>query len=207
MLDFVSPLRELLPVSLRSENISQEFIDEHIRAVLTMDWQNLLYEPAGALLRAHPVLLAKLLVTAIEREFVRREKQIRLVPVRGSFHKEPDSREMADLRKSAELIAKVVIDRLHVYAGVPFLASRPEDFSLLQEAALNDLRSWVDNSPVDSRFFESCITEPAEQLFCGEQAETKWLQVAIARSAICCAFLAAHLVYRYLYRELKNGAL
>lgn len=205
--DFVSPIRELLPLSLSSGNISQEFIDEHIRAVLTMDWQNLFYERAAALLRAHPVLLAKLLVTAIEREFVSREKLVRLVPVRGSFHKEPDSREMADLRKSAELVAKIVIDRLHAYAGVPLLASRPDEFSLLQEAALNDLRSWVDNSPVDSRFFDSCITEPAERLFCGEPAETKWLQVAIARSAVCCAFVATHLVYRYFYRELKNGAL
>jgi hypothetical protein len=207
LFDYVAPLRDLLFSFRPTNTVVQDFLEKHAAAVLAMDWQNNFYEPAASLLRAQPVLLAQLLVTYVKEEFTRREELVNFIPVNNFFHKERDPKQIADLRKSTELVVKVMVYRLHSFAGVPPPSTRPDDLSSLQEAALNDLRSWVDSSPVDSMFFTSCITEPAELLFRGEQAEVKWLRLAIARSAVCCAFLAAHLICNHLYRELKDGSL
>ncbi len=204
---YAAPIRELLPPLCAAEQVPREFANEHVTAVLGLDWLNHLYEPASDLLRAQPVLLAQLLVSIIKTEFTRREKMVKVVPGVDLFHKQRDPKQMAELRKSTELVTKVVIEHLHAYAGVPGPANRPDDLSLLQTAALNGLRSWADKSAVDSKFFKECVAEPADQLFRGENAQTKWLRLTIARSSACCAFLAAHLVYRHLYLELKNGTL
>ena len=207
VVDYAVPIRECVPVLPSDEYVAQELLEEHVSAILASDWQNNFYEPAAALLRAQPVLLAQLLVACIKNQFALRERLINVVSIHGVFHKQPDPKQLDELRKSTELVAKVVIAQLCAYAGATSPSAKPEDLSLLEEAALNDLRSWVDNAPVDGKFFRLCVTEPSDRLFSGEHAELKWLRLAIARSAVCCAFVAAHLVCRSLYRALKDGAL
>ncbi len=204
---YIAAIRGILPLLQSNESVPPDIFEHHVKSVLESDWQHTLYEPAQILLRGQPVLLAQLVVAAIKEEFDRREKLIPAVSVRSLFHKERDPRKMAELRHSTEFVVRIIFERLHVYAGVLARPVKPDDLSLLHAAALNDLRSWVDSSPVDSMFFKSCVTEPAERWFLGEQPELKWVRLAIARSPACCAFLAAHLLYRYLYHDLRTGIL
>lgn len=204
---YLSAIRGILPLLQPNESVPPDIFEHHVKSVLEIDWQHTLYEPAEVLLRGQPVLLAQLLVAAIKKEFGKREKLIPAISTRNLFHKERDPRKMAELRHSTEFVVKIILERLNVYAGVLARPTKPDDLSFLHAAALHDLRSWVDSSPVDSMFFTSCVTEPAERWFLGEQPELKWVQVAIARSTACCAFLAAHLLCRYLYHDLRTGIL
>jgi hypothetical protein len=57
-----------------------------------------------------------------------------------------------------------------------------------------DLRSWRDRDPLDESYFHEHVVKPAEALFEGQSCDTKRLEIAIARSRACCAYLASHLL-------------
>ena len=67
-------------------------------------------------------------------------------------------------------------------------------FQHLRAEALSELRSWTDWQPLDDAFFLENVVKAAEALFDQHECDSTRLNVAVARSRACCAFLVSHLL-------------
>jgi hypothetical protein len=202
---FTAPLRELLWEVSFDTSASESCWVHHERAVQDRGFAPDLYQPAAALLRANPVLLAKVLADGLLTRYYRGKKSLRRIQ-KTLFSKEIDPVEAERHRKDFELRAQLILVALKGSFGGD-IASRPDDLTALEKEALSGLRSWSDNRPMDEYFFHQRVRNIAEALFAGLTADSTQLRLAVARSPVCSAYLAAFLFCKNVFRPLQKDEL
>lgn len=200
---YISPLRTLLWSYQPTGADIDALWALHRRDVLNQFPPRPLMPPAAMLLRAHPVLLARIVWRAMSRSIEVSEKKVPIVPTSNPFLKQRDPQKVAALKSQYTQILQLALHYLQTHFGFGSSKS-PALIDSLRLEALSQLRSWTDVVPMDDHFFEKCIVGPAEALFLGQPLESPQLQVAVARSPACCAFLACHFLIKYGYNEVEQ---
>jgi hypothetical protein len=166
-----------------------------------------LYPPAQRLLQANPVLLTKILGDGLLRRY--REGIKSLPQVKDSL--------FGKMTKPDELAVRRHRDEFRRYAQVILLSlkgafggntdGRPDDLTTQEREALSGLRSWSDNRPIDDHYFRKHVRDVADALYGGGTVDTTRLQLAVARSPLCSAYLASFLFCRNVFHPLEKGEL
>lgn len=164
-----------------------------------------MYPPAASVLRAHPVLLAKVLAEGLLRRYETGRKSLARVQ-KTLFLKSYDRAEKQRHRMQFLLAAQLILVTIKGAFGSE-ASGTPDDLAALQREALSGLRSWSDNWPMDEHFFQLCIRDTPEALYVDCDAESRPLRLAVARSPACCAYLAAHLFCKRVFRPLQKDEL
>ena len=155
--------------------------------------------PALLLLYSHPVLLAKIVYELLSSLLVEEEMHVPLVMNGNLFRRIPDPKQIAAIESKYRQLYGITRDFVERCVGV-FAPDMKKSDALLQEA-LSDLRSWKDRDPLDEAYFREHVVRPAEALFDGLPCETDRLQIAVARSRACCAYLTSHLLAKKGIRD------
>jgi hypothetical protein len=148
------------------------------------------------LLRSHPILLARIVCEMLWSKENEEERQIHVATAHSQFlkRKQRSLAAMHSLEGKYRQFFEIAIDFVQQHAAYGGNSNGSSERNPLRAAALTELRSWTDPKPLDDRYFDQNIVRPAEQLFEQEACDTSHLQVAVARSPACCAYLVCHLL-------------
>lgn len=202
---YTAPLRELLWGSAIDRSVVEacwmRFLPQFCPANSSMQ----LSPPAEVLLRANPVLLAKILGDRLRADHEQGKQRLPRIQ-KTIFQKvhEPGAAEhhRAEFDRQARLILLSLKGAFGVYN-----TGAPHELAELEQGALMGLRSWSDHAPMDEHFFRCRIRDTAEKLYQGCSVDSKQLQLAVARSPVCCAYLAAYLFCKHVYLPLRKDEL
>jgi hypothetical protein len=190
---YANPLRTLLwayrPTPDESMSLWEVFAPEIIKA---FD-KGRVPPTCGLLLNAHPVLLARILCEVLWTRQQQMESEVPLVPLSRSPGRGPDPAKTAMIEMQFQALfasARQLIEKHASIGQYPELARE----SVLRAEALSDLKSWTDSRSLDASFFDERIMRAAEDTFHGTPTDTTRLQIAVARSRACAAYIASHLL-------------
>ena len=192
---YANPLRKFLwdfrPNSEEAMNLWSWIGDEVIEAF----GRGRVSPTASFLIFAHPVLLAKLVSETIWTYQQRLESVVPMITVGSRFQRVQDPSRIKKIERDLQALFSAACDLIekHTTIGNYPELSRAE---VLRAEALSDLRSWTDSRPLDSGFFDQYIVRAAGSQYAGVTTDTSRLEIAIARSKACAAFLASHLLER-----------
>ena len=189
---FMNPIRTLLWRYVPSSEDVKMIWASHGESVLNAMEDGKVELPALLLLWSHPVLLARIAYELLSIRLTEEETRVPLVMNGNLFQHVPDPAQVASIASKYRSLYGIVRDFVERCVGV-FAPDMNKSTALLQQA-LSDLRSWKDRDPLDEAYFREHVVRPAEALFDGLPCETARLQIAVARSRACCAYLASHLL-------------
>jgi hypothetical protein len=149
--------------------------------------------PILLLLDSHPILVAKCICHVLWSKEREAEGQVPDAQKVSFFHRGREPHLLDRIELEYRQYFEFMIRRIHEYAQCSGRDNRTAT-DCLRQAALSELRSSSDPNPLDDRYFHEYIVQPAENLFDGISCDTNRLQVAIARSPACCAYIASHLL-------------
>ena len=146
------------------------------------------------LLISHPVLLAKIICELLWIRQQEDEARVPVVFVQNLFRRAPDSVQIHKIEETYCSLFRIARDFVERLAGYGDPVPGMDRFQHLRGEALSELRSWTDWRPLDDAFFLENVVKAAEALFDQHECDSTRLNVAVARSRACCAFLVSHLL-------------
>jgi hypothetical protein len=117
------------------------------------------------------------------------------VNTRDLFTRERDPKGVSQVKAQVTALYKDFVECVCHFAGVPSQEAGNTD--RLKARTLEELKSWTDKSDLDSMYFQKYVVLPAELMFKGIAGSDDQMQIAIARSPACRAFLVCHLVRKF----------
>lgn len=190
---YAHPLRTFLWNYRPTSNDAMEIWNWMGTEVIEAFGRGRISQTTSVLLYAHPVLLAQLVSETLWTQQQMLEGEVPMVTVGSRFHRQPDPARIQQIEREFQALflqAGELIEKHTNIGDYPEL-SRLE---VLRAEALSDLKSWTDSQPLDSAFFDQHIVRAAELHYAGREVETGQLEIAIARSKACAAYLASHLL-------------
>lgn len=189
---FASPIRRFFWHYAPAGQDAMMAWDAHADAILKAMEAGKVALPALLLLYSHPVLLARIVYEVLSSQLAEEERRIPLILDRSLFRKVQDPLQITALEAKYRSLYRIIRDFVERSSGV-FAPDGKTSEALFQQS-LSDLRSWNDRSPLDEAYFREQVIKPAEALFDGQPCDTKRLEIAVARSRACCAYITSHLL-------------
>jgi len=189
---FANPIRTFLWKYAPTGQDAMMAWDAHADAILKAMEAGKVALPALLLLYSHPVLLARIVYEVLSSQLAEEEKRVPLILDHSLFRKVQDPIQIAAIEAKYRSLYRIIRDFVERSSGV-FAPDGKTSEALFQQS-LSDLRSWNDRSPLDEAYFREQVIKPAEALFDGQPCDTKRLEIAIARSRACCAYITSHLL-------------
>jgi hypothetical protein len=159
------------------------------------DEYRVLFTELSFLLTSHPVLLSRLICEALSAKEQEELSKLRIVNTRDLFTRERDPKGVSQVKAQVTALYKDFVECVCHFAGVPSQEAGNTD--RLKARTLEELKSWTDKSDLDSMYFQKYVVLPAELMFKGIAGSDDQMQIAIARSPACRAFLVCHLVRKF----------
>lgn len=191
---FSNPLRTFLwdysPTTEECKRLWATYEDSFLAAFET----GRLCVSTTVLLISHPVLLAKIVCELLWTRQQEDEARVPVVFVQNLFRRAPDSVQIHKIEETYRSLFRIARDFVERLAGYGDPVPGMDRFQHLRAEALSELRSWTDWRPLDDAFFLENVVKAAEALFDQRECDSTRLNVAVARSRACCAFLVSHLL-------------